>query len=75
MAHGLPGSTPAAAIANGTLPEQEIVRGTLADLPLQLDAAALPSPVMIVIGKVVAVMDELALSGVPELALEQVGHA
>ena len=74
-AHGLPGSTPAAAIANGTLPEQEIVRATLADLPTELQAAALPSPVMIVIGKVVALMDELALAAVPDLVFEQVGHA
>ncbi len=75
MAHGLPGTTPAAAIANGTLPEQEIVRATLADLPERLRAAALPPPVLIVIGQVVALMDELALAGVPELAFEQVGHA
>ena len=75
MAHGLPGSTPAAAIANGTLPEQKIVRATLANLPHRLDAAPLPSPVMIVIGKVVALMDELTLAGVPDRALETVGHA
>lgn len=75
MAHGLPGSTPAVAIANGTLPEQEILRGTLTDLPLQFQAAALPSPVMIVIGQVVTLMDELMLSGIPDLAFEQVGHA
>lgn len=75
VAHGLDPSTPAAAIANGTLPEQEIVRGTLANLSQRLEITALPSPIMIVIGKVVELMDELALSGVPELALEQVGHA
>ena len=75
MAHGLPGSTPTAAIANGTLPEQEIVWATLADLPLRLQAAALPSPVMIVIGKVVALMDELTLANLPDRVLEQVGHA
>jgi uroporphyrin-III C-methyltransferase/precorrin-2 dehydrogenase/sirohydrochlorin ferrochelatase/uroporphyrin-III C-methyltransferase len=75
MANGLPGSTPSAAIANGTLPEQEIIRSTLADLPHKIEAAALPSPVMIVIGQVVALMDELALAGVSDLAFEQVGHA
>lgn len=75
MAHGLPGSTPTVAIASGTLPEQEIVRATLKDLPAHLQAAALPSPVMIVIGQVVALMDELALAGIPDLAFDQVGHA
>ena len=75
MAYGLPGSTPAAAVANGTLPEQEIVRGTLANLPDRLEIAALPSPVMIVIGKVVALMDELVLAEIPDRVLEQVGHA
>jgi uroporphyrin-III C-methyltransferase/precorrin-2 dehydrogenase/sirohydrochlorin ferrochelatase/uroporphyrin-III C-methyltransferase len=75
MAHGLPASTPTAAIANGTLPDQEIVRARLAELPTELEAAALPSPVLIVIGQVVTLMDELALSGIPDLVFEQVGHA
>ena len=75
MVHGLDASTPTAAIANGTLPEQEIIRGTLANLPHRLEIAALPSPIMIVIGKVVGLMDELALADMPERVLETVGHA
>ncbi len=75
MAHGLSGSTPAAAIASGTLPEQKICRGTLADLSGRLDRADLPSPVLIVIGKVVALMDELAPEELFEFALEHAGHA
>lgn len=75
MANGLPGSTPAAAIASGTLPEQKVRRGTLADLPKRLETAALPSPVLIVIGKVVALMDELAPDELFEFALEHAGHA
>jgi siroheme synthase len=75
MANGLPGSTPAAAIAGGTLPDQQICRGTLADLPGRLKAANPLSPVLIVIGKVVALMDELAPAELFERSLEMAGHA
>lgn len=75
MAHGLPGSTPAAAIASGTLPEQKICRSTLQDLHQRLKTADLPSPVLIVIGKVVALMDELAPEELFDFALEHAGHA
>ncbi|MDH3659142.1 MAG: uroporphyrinogen-III C-methyltransferase [Alphaproteobacteria bacterium] len=75
MAHGLPGSTPAVAIASGTLPEQKICRGTLQDLHRRLETADLPSPVLIVIGRVVALMDELAPEELFDFALEHAGHA
>lgn len=75
MANGLSGSTPAAAIASGTLPEQKICRGTLADLSGRLEKVDLPSPILIVIGKVVALMDELAPEELFEFALEHAGHA
>ncbi|MGH1479754.1 MAG: uroporphyrinogen-III C-methyltransferase [Geminicoccales bacterium] len=75
MANGLPGSTPAAAIASGTLPGQKICRGTLTDLSGRIEEADLPSPILIVIGKVVALMDELAPEELFEFALEHAGHA
>ncbi len=53
VAAGLPASTPAAVVSRGTLPDQEAVTGTLADLP-QL-AAALESPALVVVGDVVSV--------------------
>lgn len=75
MAHGLPGSTPAVAVANGTLPNQDICRGTLADLPVRLTMAGMASPALIVIGKVVSLMDQLAPDRLFDLGFEQVGHA
>ena len=53
VAAGLPASTPAAVVSRGTLPEQESVSGTLADLA-EL-AAGLESPALVVVGDVVAV--------------------
>jgi uroporphyrin-III C-methyltransferase len=49
QAGGLAADTPVAAISAGTRPEQEVRRGTLADLP-----APLPPPVTFVIGAVAA---------------------
>lgn len=49
VAGGLPGHTPVAAISAGTRAEQQVLRGTLADLP-----ASLPPPVTFVVGTVAA---------------------
>jgi uroporphyrin-III C-methyltransferase len=54
---GLPGSTPAAVVANGTTDEEEVVTA-----PLRAIAAAasgLPTPALVVIGEVVALRDRL----------------
>jgi uroporphyrin-III C-methyltransferase len=53
VAAGLDPSTPAAVVANGTLPQQEAVSGPLDELP-EL-AASLPTPALVVIGDVVDV--------------------
>jgi len=53
VAAGLPATTPAAVVSRGTLPDQESVSGTLADLA-EL-AAGLESPALVIIGDVVAV--------------------
>ena len=53
VAAGLDPSTPAAVVANGTLPQQEAVSGPLDELP-EL-AASLPTPALVVIGDVVEV--------------------
>lgn len=58
---GLPESTPAAAIANGTRPNQRVVVSTLGEIAAA--AAALEGPVLFVIGKVVALADVLAATG------------
>jgi uroporphyrin-III C-methyltransferase len=53
VAAGLDPSTPAAVVANGTLPRQEIVSGAVDELA-EL-ASALPTPALVVIGDVVDV--------------------
>jgi len=51
IAAGLPGSTPAAVISRGTLPDQATVEAQLEDLPAR--AADLPGPALVVVGDVV----------------------
>ncbi len=56
---GLPADTPAAAIANGTLSDERLVVATLATLADRVQQAALPPPVLFVIGRVVEVREAL----------------
>ncbi len=51
--------TPAVAIQSGTLPSQRVVEATLSDLPRAVEAAALSSPVLAVLGEVAALRREL----------------
>jgi uroporphyrin-III C-methyltransferase len=53
VAAGMPPRTPAAAIQNGTLPEQRSIVVALSDLPRALNEAQLGSPAILVIGEVV----------------------
>lgn len=62
IAAGMPPDLPAAAVANGTQPNQVVVTATLATLPDRVGGAALDAPVLFVIGRVVAVMAELRRS-------------
>lgn len=50
---GMAATTPAAVIEQGTIARQRVVRGTLADIAARVTAAALHSPAVIVIGRVV----------------------
>lgn len=59
IAAGLPGTTPAAAIANGTTPAQRRCITTLAELPASVTAQHFTPPVLFIIGKVVALAHEL----------------
>jgi uroporphyrin-III C-methyltransferase len=52
--------TPAIAISWGTTDQQQTLRGTIDTLPDILAAHTLPTPVVIVIGEVAALADELA---------------
>jgi uroporphyrin-III C-methyltransferase len=61
IAEGLPESTPAAAIANGTRPNQEVAIATLGEIAEA--AATIEGPVLFLIGKVVGLADVLAVAG------------
>ncbi len=54
LAEGLDPATPAVAISRATRPDQRSVTATIAALPAQLQAAALPGPLLVMIGGVCA---------------------
>lgn len=56
---GLRSDTPAAAIENGTTPDQRRCLGTLADLPQKTAAFNMKPPVLLVIGQVVTLAHQL----------------
>ena len=64
IAQGLPASTPAAAISKGTVDGQRQCISTLAGLPKLVNDLALPSPVLVIVGKVVGLADMLNWQGV-----------
>jgi uroporphyrin-III C-methyltransferase len=60
IAHGLSPQTPAAAIVQGTRPEQRTLLATLAALPERVEEMNRPAPTLLVIGRVVALAETLA---------------
>lgn len=60
LAHGLPGSTPAAVVQHGTMAEQRTIVATVATLVDAVRAAGLRSPAVLVVGTVVQLRDTLA---------------
>jgi uroporphyrin-III C-methyltransferase/precorrin-2 dehydrogenase/sirohydrochlorin ferrochelatase len=60
IAHGKRPDTPAAVVASATTLQQRTLTGTLASLPDQIDAAAIKSPALIVVGEVVQLAERLA---------------
>jgi|CXWL01.1.fsa_nt_gi uroporphyrin-III C-methyltransferase/precorrin-2 dehydrogenase/sirohydrochlorin ferrochelatase len=60
IAHGLPDTTPAAIIQQGTTQKQKTVAGTLQTLPGLTAAANLIPPTLIIVGKVVKLHQTLA---------------
>jgi uroporphyrin-III C-methyltransferase len=58
IAAGLPAETPAALIGNGARADQQVLRGTLAQLPAMARDNPLSTPALTVIGKVVGLFAE-----------------
>jgi uroporphyrin-III C-methyltransferase/precorrin-2 dehydrogenase/sirohydrochlorin ferrochelatase len=60
VAHGAPPDRPAAVVSAGTLAQQQVVVGTLADLAERATAAGLKPPGLVIVGEVVALRPQLA---------------
>lgn len=59
IAHGLPGTTPAAVIRNATLPAQQIIQAQVATITEACRSADIKPPALIVIGGVAALSHQL----------------
>ena len=59
VAHGLPASTPAALVQQGTLPEQRVLEGDLGTLPGIVRAGEAKAPTLIIVGEVVRLRERL----------------
>jgi uroporphyrinogen III methyltransferase/synthase len=57
--HGRPASEPAAVVQRGTLPDQRVVTGTLADIARRAADARVQAPAIIVVGPVAGLHEEL----------------
>jgi uroporphyrin-III C-methyltransferase / precorrin-2 dehydrogenase / sirohydrochlorin ferrochelatase len=57
--HGLADTTPAALVASGTAPQQEILRGTLATLADLAARRRPPSPALLIVGEVAGLSESL----------------
>jgi len=66
-AAGAGGAHPAALVAHATLPEQQIVRGTLADIAARVRALGVTPPALLIVGNVAAFAGE-APQGAVEFA-------
>lgn len=73
ITHGLPPTTPAAAVQQGTTPNQKVVIGTLDTLPALAAKADLKPPTLIIVGDVVKLHDKLHWFH-PEAAANDHGH-
>jgi uroporphyrinogen III methyltransferase/synthase len=59
VAHGRPTDTPAALVRWGTMPHQQTVSGTLADITERVEAAGLRPPAVTIVGPVAGLREDL----------------
>jgi len=59
VAHGLPATTPAALVQQGTTPQQRVLSGSLATLPGIVHRNDVKAPTLIIIGEVVRLRERL----------------
>lgn len=59
VAHGLPGTTPAALVQQGTTPGQRVLTGDLATLPGIVSRGDVKAPTLIIVGEVVRLREKL----------------
>ena len=59
VAHGLPATTPAALIQQGTTPQQRVLTGNLATLPQIVHQGKVTAPTLIIVGEVVRLREQL----------------
>ncbi len=69
LAEGLDAATPALAISRATRPDQQSIAAPIADLPARLQEAALPGPVLVMIGGVCAAAEAQTLREKTQRAL------
>jgi len=60
IAHGLPSTTPAAVVRNGTLPDQQTLLATLGTLPQRISESKIKPPALIIVGSVVNLHEKLS---------------
>ena len=58
--HGLPSTTSAAVVRNGTLPDQQTLLGTLGTLPRLIAESGIKPPALIIVGSVVGLHEKLS---------------
>jgi uroporphyrin-III C-methyltransferase len=75
LAHGIDPQTPAAAIEQGTTSAQRVVRAPVAGLPGAVRDAGIGSPVVVVVGEVVRLGEEIAWFEASEAAATPLGES
>ena len=60
ISHGLPATTPAAVVRNGTLPDQQTLLATLGTLPERITESKIKPPALIIVGSVVSLHEKLS---------------